>query len=53
MKWEARSRLLADFEAHYLEQLLERNHGNVARAARAAEMARSHLNDLLRRHKLR
>ncbi|MFO0571608.1 MAG: sigma 54-dependent Fis family transcriptional regulator [Polyangiaceae bacterium] len=50
---EARSRLLADFEAHYLEQLLERNQGNVARAARAAEMARSHLNDLLRRHKLR
>jgi DNA-binding NtrC family response regulator len=50
---EARSRLLGEFEALYLQRLLDRNEGNVARAARAAEMARSHLNELLRRHKLR
>jgi DNA-binding NtrC family response regulator len=50
---EARSRLLGEFEALYLRRLLDRNEGNVARAARAAEMARSHLNELLRRHKLR
>jgi DNA-binding NtrC family response regulator len=50
---EARSRLLADFELQYLKRLLDRCDGNVARAARAAEMARSHLNELLRRHKLR
>lgn len=50
---DARSRLLAEFEVQYLRRLLDRNEGNVARAARAAEMARSHLNELLRRHKLR
>jgi DNA-binding NtrC family response regulator len=50
---EARSRLLAEFEHLYLERLVERTHDNVAQAAREAGMARSHLNDLLRRHKIR
>jgi len=50
---DARSRLLSEFEAHYLKALLERSEGNVARAARSAEMARSHLNELLRKHGLR
>ncbi len=50
---EARARLVREFELHYLEHLMKRTHGNVAQAAREAEMARSHLNDLLRRHKVR
>jgi DNA-binding NtrC family response regulator len=50
---EARTRLLREFELDYLKRLLERTHGNVAQAARDAQMARSHLNELLRRHKIR
>ena len=50
---EARRQLVQKFEALYAKRLLERNDGNVARAARSAEIARSHLNELLRRHKLR
>ncbi len=50
---EARSQLLSRFEQLYLESLLGRAGGNVAHAAREADMARSHLNDLLRRYNLR
>lgn len=50
---QARAALLGEFEAVYLERLLAQSDGNVAQAARHAEMARSHLNELLRRHKLR
>ncbi len=49
----ARDALLADFETAYVRALLARSEGNVARAARTAEMARSHLNLLLKRHKIR
>jgi DNA-binding NtrC family response regulator len=50
---EARLRLLTEFERRYLERLLSATGGNVAQAARQAGMARSHLNELLRRHKIR
>ena len=50
---EARRVLLQEFEVGYAQRILERNHGNVARAAREAQMARSHLNELVRRHNLR
>jgi DNA-binding NtrC family response regulator len=50
---DARNRLLQTFERQYIERLMERAHDNVAQAARDAGMARSHLNDLLRRHKVR
>jgi len=50
---EARGRLLIEFERLYLERLMTAAHGNVAQAARDAGMARSHLNELLRRHKIR
>jgi DNA-binding NtrC family response regulator len=50
---EARAQLLQTFEKAYLEALLERTQGNVAQAARDSHMARSHLNELLRRHGIR
>jgi DNA-binding NtrC family response regulator len=50
---DARNRLLNAFERKYVEHLLQANHGNVAQAAREAGMARSHLNELLRRHGIR
>jgi DNA-binding NtrC family response regulator len=50
---DARGQLLTEFEAIYLQALLERTGGNVASAAREAKMARSYLNEMLRRHRLR
>jgi DNA-binding NtrC family response regulator len=50
---DARDRLLRQFERGYLEKLLERTNGNVSRAAREAQMDRSHLIDLLARHRIR
>ena len=50
---EARGALLSSFEARYVKHLVAKTHGNVARAAREAEMARSHLNLLLKRHGVR
>jgi DNA-binding NtrC family response regulator len=50
---DARKLVLDAFEVEYLQKLLERSKGNVSQAARLADMDRSHLIDLLRRHKLR
>ena len=41
------------FEESYLKELLKRTGGNVSRAAREAQMNRSHLITLLQRHGLR
>ncbi|MBI2897441.1 MAG: sigma 54-dependent Fis family transcriptional regulator [Deltaproteobacteria bacterium] len=46
---EAKAQLLAGFERAYVEALLERNEGNVRRAAAAAGLSRKHLYDLMRR----
>jgi DNA-binding NtrC family response regulator len=50
---EARDRLLREFESRYLRRLVDRTKGNISRAAREAAMDRSHLTDLLARHRIR
>lgn len=50
---EARERLLAAFERAYLERLLERANGNVAAAARLADVDRGTLFRMLKRLGLR
>ncbi len=50
---DARNQLVSAFEKRYLEALLQRTQGNVAAAARTAQMDRSHLIDMLKRHGLR
>ncbi|GAB4200030.1 MAG: hypothetical protein OHK0013_10710 [Sandaracinaceae bacterium] len=50
---DARQVVLQAFEDAYLKRLLERSNGNVSQAARDADMDRSHLWELLRRHGLR
>jgi DNA-binding NtrC family response regulator len=49
---EARGELLREFERNYLTQLLQRSKGNVRQAARDAQMDRSYLIELLKRHGL-
>ena len=50
---DARTATIERFEAEYITALLERNGGNVSRAANEAGMHRSYLTKLLRRHQIR
>jgi DNA-binding NtrC family response regulator len=50
---DARRTLLEDFEHRYLKHLLEATGGNVAQAARRAQMDRTYLIKLIQRHALR
>ncbi len=49
---EARGALLDQFEGAYIEDLLRRTQGNVAKSARVAKMNRSYLNRLIRKRGL-
>jgi DNA-binding NtrC family response regulator len=49
---DAKQRAVDGWERHWVEQLLADHGGNVSRAARSAQMARSHLRDLIRRHRI-
>jgi len=50
---DARDAMLRKFERDYLTTIIDRAGGNVSKAAREAGMNRSHLSELLHRHKLR
>jgi DNA-binding NtrC family response regulator len=50
---QARQQILHQFEARYCAAVLGAARGNVSRAAREAQMDRSHLLELLQRHKLK
>ncbi|MFO0722583.1 MAG: sigma 54-interacting transcriptional regulator [Myxococcota bacterium] len=49
----ARSLVLDEFERLYLARLLERSKDNVSSAARTADIHRTYLNEMLKRHGLR
>ncbi|HSS39626.1 MAG TPA: sigma 54-interacting transcriptional regulator [Polyangia bacterium] len=49
----AKARVVDDFERGYIDALLKRHQGNLSAAARAAEIDRKHLRELLRKHGLR
>jgi DNA-binding NtrC family response regulator len=50
---EAKARIIDVFEHAYIGALLKRHGGNLSAAARAAEIDRKHLRELLRKHGLR
>jgi DNA-binding NtrC family response regulator len=50
--YAARDRLVAEFELHYLTQLVTYTRGNMSRAARAARVDRTTLYRLMERHGL-
>jgi DNA-binding NtrC family response regulator len=50
---EAKAKVVDAFERGYIDALLKRHQGNLSAAARAAEIDRKHLRELLRKHGLR
>jgi DNA-binding NtrC family response regulator len=48
----ARQAIIDEFESQYLRALIERSKFNVARAARDSQINRSHLTQMLKRHKI-
>ncbi len=50
---EAKAKVVDGFERGYIDALLKRHNGNLSAAARAAEIDRKHLRELLRKHGLR
>ena len=50
---EAKAQVIDNFEREYMRILLKRHDGNLSAAARAAEVDRKHLRELLRKHGLR
>ena len=49
----AKGRLVDQFELEYVRALLDRNRGNVSRAAREAQIERAYLQRLIRKHGLK
>jgi DNA-binding NtrC family response regulator len=50
---EAKRTVVEEFEREYLERLLAKTGGNLARASRLASLERHHLRDLARKYGLR
>jgi DNA-binding NtrC family response regulator len=49
---QAKNLLVGDFERDYIVKLLERNGGNISRAAREAQIERAYLQRLVRKHEV-
>ena len=49
----AKNRLVCQFEKEYVRALLDRNGGNISRAAREAQIERAYLQRLIRKHALK
>ena len=49
---DAKARLLEEFERRYITALLEKHHGNVSKAARAAGIDRMSIHKILNRRQL-
>jgi DNA-binding NtrC family response regulator len=49
---QAKAQIVDQFERAYLERLMEHNQNNLSAAARAADLDRKHLRELLRKHGL-
>ena len=49
---QAKAQIVDQFERAYLERLMEHHHNNLSAAARAADLDRKHLRELLRKHGL-
>jgi len=49
---DAKAKAMNEWEAEWLSRLVKSYGGNLSRAARAAQMDRNHLRDLLQRHKI-
>jgi DNA-binding NtrC family response regulator len=49
---DAKRRIMDDFERRYVEHLLQKTGGNVRQASRDAQMDRSYLMELIKRHRL-
>ncbi len=48
----AKNRVIAEFEKNYVEKALLLNHGNISRAARAAQKSRRAFWELIRKHQI-
>jgi len=48
----AKDRIIAEFEKSYIERTLLMNHGNISRAARAAQKSRRAFWELIRKHQI-
>ncbi len=49
---DAKEQLIDAFERQYLVDLLDRNDGNVSKAARAADMDRKTITRLMKKHSI-
>lgn len=48
----AKNKIIAEFEKSYVERALLMNHGNISRAARAAQKSRRAFWELIRKHQI-
>lgn len=50
---EAKNRIIGQFEKEYVADMLQRNDGNISKAAREAEIERAYLRRLIKKHNIK